>query len=94
MTLKTPFIPTPWGVSLTAEELLPGVTFVQTPSHGGYHLNAAVNARIPAVVRRADGWYEQDVQGALCARFVPLPGADQVAARVMIRQAFPHLELP
>ncbi len=63
MTLKTPFIPTPWGLSISAEELLPGVTFVQTPSHGGYHPNAAVNAR-PAAVR------------------------------VMIRQAFPHLELP
>jgi len=39
MTQRSPLILTPWRLSLTAEELLPGVAFVQTLWPGDAHLN-------------------------------------------------------
>jgi hypothetical protein len=58
---------TPWGQADRVQEVGPGVTFVTTPSHGGFHLDAARNARVPRAWRDATwsgqglrGWYEED----------------------------------
>ena len=59
-----------FGFTLPIMEGLSGVIFVETGSHGGYLLSPAVNERIPAPVRRANGYYEQDIEAALCAYFV------------------------
>ena len=62
-----------------------------TDRHGGYHLTPEVNLRIPAEVRQVDGFYEQDVQGALCAYFVPFDSADRTDVLVMIETRYPEI---
>ncbi|WP_221091565.1 DUF7007 domain-containing protein [Deinococcus aquaedulcis] len=81
----------PWGPVLEREDVMPGVVYVTTHRHGGYHLAPEVNARIPADVRQESGWYEQDIQGALCAHFVPFEGADPVQVAVVIETQYPQL---
>lgn len=63
---------TPWGPAQTAERIAPGITFYSTASHGGYHLTAPMNAKVPAVLKRASfcgqglkGWYEEDCDWAI-----------------------------
>jgi|TARA_Y100000310_G_scaffold340457_1_gene436317 hypothetical protein len=56
---------TPWGQSDHEEQEKPGITWVGTPSHGGYHLDrarqAAVKAKFPWFTSWAGGpWYEED----------------------------------
>ncbi|GGB83279.1 hypothetical protein GCM10008019_44250 [Deinococcus soli (ex Cha et al. 2016)] len=81
----------PWGVVTYQEEVMPGVIFVETGSHGGYLLSPAVNERIPAPVRRANGYYEQDIEAALCAYFVPFPGANPTDVQVVLEAQFPEI---
>jgi hypothetical protein len=44
---------TPWGVADHVSEIAPGVVEVSTPSHGGFHLNAERNAKVPLAWRVA-----------------------------------------
>lgn len=84
-------VESPWGPILHLEDVMPGVVFVTTGCHGGYHLTAEVNTRIPAEVRQDSGWYEQDVQGALCAHFMPFDGADEHHVMLVIETQYPQL---
>jgi len=81
----------PWGRVRKWYHVTPGVTYVTTERHGGYHLTPEINIRIPAEVRHADGFYEQDVQGALCAYFVPFDSADRADVLVMIETQYPEI---
>ena len=81
----------PWGVVLRRVQVQPEVAYLNTNRHSGYHLAPAVNERIPESVRRADGYYEADVEGALCAYFVPFPYADQADVLVMLEAHYPHV---
>lgn len=81
----------PWGKIIEVEPVQPGVTFVVTGSHGGYHLTPTVNEAIPATVRHADGWYERDVAAALCAHFVPFPDADPAYVALVLERYYPEL---
>ncbi|MDP9766167.1 DUF7007 domain-containing protein [Deinococcus enclensis] len=81
----------PWGRVLKRYRVMPGVTYVTTERHGGYHLTPEINSRIPAEVRQVDGFYEQDVQGALCAYFVPFDSADRADVLVMIETRYPEI---
>lgn len=81
----------PWGRVLTQVHVLPGVTYITTERHGGYHLEPEVNGRIPEEVRQSDGYYEQDIQGALCAYFVPFTEADESDVLLMIETHYPQL---
>lgn len=83
----------PWGTILEVEAVQPGVTFVITGRHGGYHLTPTVNEAIPATVRHADGWYERDVAAALCARFVPFPDADPAYVALVLERYYPDLKV-
>jgi hypothetical protein len=58
-------INTPWGRSDSITKASDGVFWVTTPSHGGVHLSAEVNAEIPEYMRSTDGWYEEDCQWCL-----------------------------
>jgi hypothetical protein len=69
---------TPWGRSRDTEVIAPGVVFYSTASHGGYHVAAKLNKRIPAIFRAAaevwsgkPGWYEEDCAYAIVHAFLP-----------------------
>ncbi|MBZ9752146.1 hypothetical protein GO986_12075 [Deinococcus sp. HMF7620] len=83
----------PWGTILEVEAVQPGVTFVVTGRHGGYHLTPAANEAIPVSVRHEDGWYERDVAAALCARFVPFPDADPAYVALVLERYYPDLDV-
>lgn len=87
---RTPRL-TPWGPALSQVEVQPGVTWLVTGCHRGYHLTSEVNARIPQQVRRAGGYYERDFEAALCAYFVPLRGAPPADVLAVIETQYPEL---
>ncbi len=62
---------TPWGSSQYATVYADGVIFHSTAGHGGFHLDAAHNAKIHASLRAADGWYEEDCDWAAVAQAFP-----------------------
>lgn len=64
-------ISTPWGRSDSAEIYGEGVVFHTTPSHGGIKLDRARNAAMPAALRIAGGWYEEDSEWARVAAAFP-----------------------
>lgn len=83
---------TPWGVVLAQEDVQPGITWVSTNSHGGYHLSPQLNTKIPRSVRRRNGFYNQDVEAALPAYFVMniAPGM-KANALLMIETNYPDV---
>lgn len=66
---------TPWGAAQDVAEVAPGITRIDTASHGGYHLDrkrqAEVVRRFPHFKTFAGGpWYEEDQDRALvCLTF-------------------------
>lgn len=56
---------TPWGAKQYERADAPGVIHVGTASHGGYYVDQRLNKAIPAKVRNANGWYEEDCQWAI-----------------------------
>ncbi len=74
-------VETIWGAPDRAEQVLPGIWRVSTPSHGGYLLSDERQAAMPAALRRDDGIYEEDVDWCLVLlgfasefRRLPVPG--------------------
>lgn len=51
----------PWGKVQSITNFIDGMVFVSTASHGGIKLSRQLNAKIPAYMRRAGGWYEEDI---------------------------------
>jgi hypothetical protein len=51
---------TPWGPSQGAIRYGEGVVFHSTSDHGGFHLAADRNAKVPPLLRNSGGWYEED----------------------------------
>ena len=64
-------VATPWGQSQSSEIYADGVVFHSTASHGGIKLDRAHNARMPAAIRVAGGWYEEDAEWAKVATGFP-----------------------
>lgn len=62
---------TPWGEADHVEHVAPGVMQVSTPSHGGLYVDHIRNQKIPAALRRDDGWYEEDCDWAIPVTFLP-----------------------
>ena len=62
---------TPWGPSENQKIYADGITFYQTPSHGGFHLLPEQNAKVHEAWRRQDGWYEEDSAWAIVALTFP-----------------------
>lgn len=68
---NTGVVQTPWGVADEVEQVAEGIICVATPGHGGFHLDDIRNAAIPAPLRNADGWYEEDCESAIVALTYP-----------------------
>ncbi|MGF7156218.1 DUF7007 domain-containing protein [Novosphingobium gossypii] len=51
----------PWGLVAQADQLLPGIWSVATPSHGGLILSAARQAAMPAALALEEAAYEKHV---------------------------------
>lgn len=90
---------TPWGMSDRATAYGAGITFYGTPSHGGFHLDEATNAEVPAYLR-ADtfnkqgerGWYEEDCDWAIVAVVFPDRFLPENVARAKVIMAGSHAE--
>lgn len=82
---------TPWGMSDYEEPIAPGVIFYGTPGHGGFHLDAKTNKRIPHIFRTEGGWYEEDCEWAIVAYFMPelFPAEQSAASESMIKNYYP-----
>ncbi|MBB4200580.1 hypothetical protein CCR94_18165 [Rhodoblastus sphagnicola] len=83
---------TPWGESEEQQTYAKGITFYQTPSHGGFHVLPDQNAKIHTAWRREDGWYEEDCDWAIVAMTFPdLFDAEHVeSARNTAKAWHPH----
>ena len=66
-----PHANTPWGVSQGATVYSDGVVLHLAAGHGGFHLDAARNAKVPPALREPDGWYEEDCAWAAVAQAFP-----------------------
>ena len=62
---------TPWGVSQGATVYSDGVVVHSAAGHGGFHLDAAHNAKVHPALRAPDGWYEEDCAWAAVAQAFP-----------------------
>ena len=58
---------TPWGKADMVTRYARGINFYSTPGHGGFHLSAKMNKRVPVELREQSfagfgmkGWYEED----------------------------------
>ena len=61
----------PWGTVQTRTAYGSGIVSVTTPEHGGFVLDPAANAEIPAPLRNANGVYEEDSEWAKVAFAYP-----------------------
>lgn len=62
---------TPWGASQCATVYADGVISHSTAGHGGFHLDAAHNAKVHHALRARGGWYEEDCAWAAVAQALP-----------------------
>ncbi len=61
----------PWGAVQNSEHLGSGIYSVSTSSHGGIFVPPELNRQIPAYLRNADGFYEEDSDWAIPALAFP-----------------------
>ena len=72
-------VETPWGAPDNIEHVADGITWYDTPSHGGYHLSDERLAQLPPIcrdTRAGSGWFEEDCDAAIVHLFF----ADEVGA--------------
>ena len=83
---------TPWGMSDSNTALAPGIGSYSTPSHGGIHLDAEHNRKMPEALRNADGWYEEDCEWAKVALIFPeaFKPDHVLAAKETMKNWLPH----
>lgn len=83
---------TPWGGSQGGEVYAEGVVFHHTASHGGFNLDDARNAAMPAVLRVEGGWYEEDCEWAKVAFGFPelFTAYERRIAEKTLRDTFPE----
>lgn len=73
---------TPWGAADHVTDIAAGITAVGTPGHGGVKLTPQRNRQIPSALRESSGWYEEDCEWNIPARYFP----EEFAAQPHIRQ--------
>jgi hypothetical protein len=83
---------TPWGTADSSQQITKGIMFYTTPSHGGYHLSPAMNAKVHEAWRDAKGWYEEDCEWSIVALTFPEHfSADNLAhAKATAKGCYPH----
>jgi hypothetical protein len=64
-------IETPWGTADNAVPYADGVTFYETPSHGGFHLSPYRLAMMPSSWHTPDRFYEEDCEWSVVALSFP-----------------------
>jgi hypothetical protein len=62
---------TPWGQADWVGRYVKGLNCYHTPGHGGFKVAGTLNAKIPEILRNADGWYEEDSEWAKVAFALP-----------------------
>lgn len=82
---------TPWGLSQSKKTITRGINCYSTAGHGGYKVSDKLNQQIPAYMRNADGWYEEDCEWAIVVivfsnLFSP---EDYIHAEKTLRNTFP-----
>lgn len=92
LTPKGTPIRTPWGPAQNATSYAPGITFYSTAGHGGFKLDRAHNAKVPAYLRCAGGWYEEDVEANIVVLVFPeaFSEGQRNYAHRSIRDYYPH----
>lgn len=80
---------TPWGDATYSRTIAPGITWYDTPGHGGYLLSPARRAAMPEPVRdfqtfAGGDWYEEDCDAALVV--LSFPDVYPVPARELARE--------
>lgn len=95
--------PTPWGLVDTVTYVADGITFVSTPSHGGFHLSPERLRLVPKewlAVRRGETeatsspWFEEDCDANMVVLTYPgLFSSDQrdLAEEMRTMWLFPKL---
>lgn len=68
---------TPWGTPQDITDVAPGIAVVSTAGHGGVKLSPERNAQIPIALRNSSGWYEEDCEYNIPARYFPAEFAHQ-----------------
>lgn len=60
---------TPWGVADYRKDVIEGITFYSTPSHGGFFLSPERLKQVPPCVHKSNfghetkrGWFEEDLE--------------------------------
>lgn len=71
----------PWGKIQHRVEHPTGAIEVSTASHGGVKLYAKLNKRVPAELRKSDGWYEEDLDISIPMYFGLIPGGKENAKK-------------
>lgn len=82
---------TPWGPSQGAVRYGEGVVFHTTFGHGGFQLAADRNAKVPPLLRKAGGWYEEDSAWVAVAIAWPdlFTGFERRQAEETLRNSWP-----
>jgi hypothetical protein len=70
---------TPWGKADTVQKIADGITLVDTPSHGGFHIAKHRQGEIPKAARDnrfnpGTPWYEED-----CEAYIVMVAFPEVA---------------
>jgi hypothetical protein len=81
----------PWGPIQTCTFVADGITVVSTASHGGYYLAPEQNEKVPAPLRQANGWYEEDCEWAAVAFTFPdlFPAGGVESAHSTLKHWYP-----
>ncbi len=82
----------PWGASQGGSVYAEGVVFHVTASHGGFNLDDAHNAAMPAALRIESGWYEEDCDWAMVAFGFPelFTAYERRIAEKTLRDTYPE----
>lgn len=73
----------PWGNVICRQTVQPGVVYVTTTRHSGYHVSAEVRSRLPEQWQRE--WYENDYEAALLAYYLDWE-QKELAAEILMLQ--------
>ncbi|MBN9214673.1 MAG: hypothetical protein J0J04_07655 [Microbacterium sp.] len=68
---------TPWGPAQHVSNVGPGIIVASCAGHGGVKLSPERNREIPAALRNSSGWYEEDCEYHIPARYFPAEFAAQ-----------------
>jgi len=67
---------TPWGAADAVYAVADGIAEVSTPGHGGIKLSPQRNKLVPAPLRNANGWYEEDCEANIAMWVFPAEYAE------------------